>query len=261
MFSELLSVAYADGASLLKWGGDAALLLFVGDGHLPRACRAAFDMQGALRRTGRVRTSVGQVRLQMSVGVHSGCVHLFLLGDVHRELLVAGPGHLADRPGRVGRRRRRGAPERRDSAPSRSALPRHASLGGCTAASRTGRAAPAAAPVDVAGVDLMGCIPVALRERLLSGARDPEHRPVTVAFIEASDTDRVLADDGPEALATALHDLVSAVQHAALHQQVSCPRIRHHGERPEAPPRRRCAGLHRYGRGPRPARGPRRDRA
>src|SRR6478672_10496515 len=57
VFSDLLSVAYADGANLLKWGGDAALLLFAGEGHLPRACRAAFDMQGALRRTGRVRTS------------------------------------------------------------------------------------------------------------------------------------------------------------------------------------------------------------
>ena len=45
---------------------------------------------------------------------------------------------------------------------------------------------------------------------------------MTVAFIEASGTDRMLADDGPEALATALHDLVSAVQRAALHQEVSC---------------------------------------
>ena len=222
VFSELLSVAYADGASLLKWGGDAALLLFVGDGHLPRACRAAFDMQGALRRTGRVRTSVGQVRLQMSVGVHSGCVHLFLLGDVHRELLVAGPATsqtvLAESAAAAGEvllsaetalllDRRFLATPRSEGVPLRAApdAPRQA-----------------AAPVDVAGVDLMGCIPVALRERLLSGARDPEHRPVTVAFIEASDTDRVLADDGPEALATALHDLVSAVQHAALHQQVSC---------------------------------------
>ena len=61
VFSDLLSVAYADGANLLKWGGD-----------------------------GRVRTSVGEVRLQMCVGVHSGSVHLFLVGDVHRELLVAG---------------------------------------------------------------------------------------------------------------------------------------------------------------------------
>src|SRR5262249_7919243 len=62
----------------------------------------------------------------------------------------------------------------------------------------------------------------ALRERLRSGARDPEHRPVTVAFIEVSGTDRMLAEDGPAALALALHDLVSAVQRAALQQQVSC---------------------------------------
>ena len=33
VFTGLLSVAYADGASLLKWGGDAVLLLFTGDDH------------------------------------------------------------------------------------------------------------------------------------------------------------------------------------------------------------------------------------
>src|SRR5215218_9156972 len=89
LFTGLLAVAHADGASLLKWGGDAVLLLFTGDDHQARACRATFGMQEVLRRTGPLRTSAGQVRLRMSVGVHTGPVHLFLVGDVHRELLVA----------------------------------------------------------------------------------------------------------------------------------------------------------------------------
>ena len=40
-FTELLSAAYEYGAELVKWGGDAVLLLFEGDEHAPRAARAA----------------------------------------------------------------------------------------------------------------------------------------------------------------------------------------------------------------------------
>ena len=50
-FAGLLAVAYADGAGLVKWGGDAVLLLFDGPGHEARACRACLGMQSA--RSGR----------------------------------------------------------------------------------------------------------------------------------------------------------------------------------------------------------------
>ena len=54
VFSGLLSVAYEDGAGLVKWGGDAVLLLFDGDGHTARAARAAVRMRSALRILGDV---------------------------------------------------------------------------------------------------------------------------------------------------------------------------------------------------------------
>src|SRR5213082_2960016 len=38
-FAALLDVAYANGAGLVKWGGDAVLLLFDGPEHAERACR------------------------------------------------------------------------------------------------------------------------------------------------------------------------------------------------------------------------------
>ena len=41
IFTELLGVAYRDGAGLVKWGGDAVLLLYEGPDHASRACRAA----------------------------------------------------------------------------------------------------------------------------------------------------------------------------------------------------------------------------
>src|SRR5438093_3595838 len=68
-FTELLSVAYDYGAGLVKWGGDAVLLLFEGLEHPARACRAAEEMQRTLRRLGRPRTSAGLVTLRMSVGI------------------------------------------------------------------------------------------------------------------------------------------------------------------------------------------------
>src|SRR3954451_16105618 len=48
-FAKLLVDAYANGGSLLKFGGDALLLLFEGNGHELRACRSAAAMRRTLR--------------------------------------------------------------------------------------------------------------------------------------------------------------------------------------------------------------------
>src|SRR4029078_10634748 len=47
-FAALLDVAYAEGGGLLKFGGDALLLLYEGDDHARRAARAAFEMRRTL---------------------------------------------------------------------------------------------------------------------------------------------------------------------------------------------------------------------
>ena len=91
VFTELLEIAYRDGAGLIKWGGDAVLLLFEGEDHAARACRAAHGMRRALRERGRMHSSAGFVSLRMSVGIHTGVFHFFLVGDAHRELIIAGP--------------------------------------------------------------------------------------------------------------------------------------------------------------------------
>ncbi len=92
-FAGLLTEAREDGADLVKWGGDAILLLFQGPGHAQRAARAAHRMRARLRVIGRVPTTSGNVTLRMSVGVHSGDFDFFLVGDpdIHRELLISGP--------------------------------------------------------------------------------------------------------------------------------------------------------------------------
>ena len=60
VFTALLDEAYDWGAGLLKWGGDALLLLFDGPVMHARAARAAWEMQRTIERVGRLR--VGRTR-------------------------------------------------------------------------------------------------------------------------------------------------------------------------------------------------------
>src|SRR3954452_23121583 len=76
-FERLLAVAYDKGGALLKFGGDALLLLFDGASHTDRACASAVAMNEELRAHGAVRTGSANVQLRMSVGLHSAEYLLF----------------------------------------------------------------------------------------------------------------------------------------------------------------------------------------
>src|SRR5262245_65627998 len=78
-FAALLAVAYAQGGGLLKFGGDALLLLYEGEDHSARAARAAFEMRRTLSAIGRPRTSAGAVPVEMDAGMNSGRLHLLRL--------------------------------------------------------------------------------------------------------------------------------------------------------------------------------------
>ena len=95
IFAELLGITYAGGGELIKWGGDAVLVWFTGDGHADRAVDSAWRMQRAITRSGRLKTSAGAATLRMSVGIHSGEFHFFSVGARHRELVVTGPAATA----------------------------------------------------------------------------------------------------------------------------------------------------------------------
>src|SRR5437899_1078976 len=62
-FTELLAVGYDAGGGLLKFGGDALLLAFLGDDHARRAVWAAAAMRERLREAGKLKTSAGSVTL------------------------------------------------------------------------------------------------------------------------------------------------------------------------------------------------------
>lgn len=221
-FAELLAVAYARGGSLVKFGGDALLLLFDGEGHAARGVDAALGMRATMRRVGRLVTSVGNVRLRMSLGVHSGPVHAFLVGGSHRELLLVGPapstvvtmegtadaGEIVVSPATA---------SRVDASLLAGAKGPGVLLRPRLDAAPLPAAATAPFPVRPAADDaaLAAGVPTVLREHLLGGGGESEHRHASIAFLHFDGTDDLIARRGVEWVAGALERLVRDVQAAA----------------------------------------------
>jgi class 3 adenylate cyclase/tetratricopeptide (TPR) repeat protein len=214
-FTRLLGVAYANDGVLIKFGGDALLLWFSGADHPGKASRAAIGMRRALREIGVIETPAGRISLRMSVGVHSGAFHFFLVGSSHRELIVTGPAATET----VAMEATAEAGEIVVSRTTAAALSRRA-LGRVKAPgvllSRDPRGLPEMAPTQVrpAAAGLADLIPTVVRAHLASGGEEPEHRRVVVAFIHFDGTDEMIERSGPEEAAIALDALVQGVQEA-----------------------------------------------
>lgn len=223
VFGALLGAAYEYGAGLVKWGGDAVLLLFQGDGHAARAAAAAIEMQRVITRVGRIRTSSGEVRLRMSIGMHSGSLDFLLVGEGFRELIVTGPdasmvarmeaaaqaGQVVVSPGSAtvlaGDGARLGPP----AGPGRL-------LVDPPPAERSPR--PAVRPSDL---DLAQALPPPLASHLLGGDGAYEHRGVAVCFLEFAGVDALREHSGLAATARAVDAVVSACQRAAAANDVT----------------------------------------
>ncbi|MBD0330162.1 MAG: tetratricopeptide repeat protein [Thermoleophilia bacterium] len=221
-FAALLEIAYAHGGGLLKFGGDALLLLYTGEQHTGRAARAAFGMRRRLRAIGRPRTSAGAVTLRMHVGIHSGVFNFFLVGDSHRELLVTGPAASET----VAMEATSEAGEILLS-PGAAAELDPADLGDEKGEGVLLAREPAAPlglePLpDVTGIPLEAAVPAPLRAQLLEvGPLEGEHRNAAIGFLRFSGVDEVIESEGPEAAADALEALVRAVQAAADEHRVT----------------------------------------
>ncbi|MDP3984628.1 MAG: adenylate/guanylate cyclase domain-containing protein [Acidimicrobiia bacterium] len=215
-FGRLLPEAYAFGANLLKFGGDAMLLLFSGAGHPLHAAAAALAMRRQLREIGHFSTTAGQVSLRMSVGVHTGMFDFFLVGGSHRELIVAGPaatrtvemestasaGQILLSPEMVARLPRTAVG--RAIGPGYLLSEHLGEIDRLEIHAGTGSA-----------VEMSQFVPSGLRGTLLAGTLDPEHRPVAVAFIHYGHFDELIEQKGGPEAAVVLDQLVKGVQEAA----------------------------------------------
>ncbi|MFZ0664713.1 MAG: AAA family ATPase, partial [Acidimicrobiales bacterium] len=222
VFGRLLDTAYSYGADLLKWGGDAVLLFFSDPGSAPRATRAAALMARDMNKVGRFRTSAGQIRLNVSMSAHSDSFDLYMLGDLHRELIVAGPAaslvaqleSAADKgeivvspatasllpPGVLG------APKREGilliEAPHAETVPR----------------------IDarvIGGLDVASLMPADTRIRLVADDEHGEHRQATVAFIQFSGVDALTQTEGGRAVADILGPIICRIEEASQRNGVN----------------------------------------
>ncbi len=220
-FSAVLAEAYERGASLIKFGGDALLLWFDGSDHASRACTAAVAMRKALREHVRGQTGPDKVTLRMSIGIHTGRYETFLVGDSHREFLIAGPNAskavameaIADSGQIV------------VSNETASLLPPGCLgvvRGPATVLVRSPMSPPEPrrklprAPLEV----VASCLSTALRAHLLAAPAAPEHRNAAIAFLQFGTFDELIVDHGAEAAAQQLDELVRAAQEAADRYEV-----------------------------------------
>jgi class 3 adenylate cyclase/tetratricopeptide (TPR) repeat protein len=222
-FRALLADAYANGGSLLKFGGDALLLWFEDEDHAIRGCASAVSMRSTLRRIGRIQLEgAGSIGLRISMGVHSGAYETFLVGGSHREFLIAGPAASTA----VAMEAEASAGQILLSNDTASLLPRSCLGAACgpgvllaRSPSRqvgTGYAEQMKLPDEV----VTGCLSTALRAHLLAGPVAPEHRTATATFIQFGTLDARIEERGSGAAARELDELVRVVQDAADHYEV-----------------------------------------
>jgi class 3 adenylate cyclase/tetratricopeptide (TPR) repeat protein len=224
VFSQLLMDAEDEGADLLKWGGDALLLLFDGADHGRRAARAGLRLHRALAQIGRAKTSIGRVKLRASAGVESGPVHLILAGNpaLRRDMVLLGPTATA------------------------VTMLEHAAgidevlVGDATAAELgpelvrphegwghllSGLPTPANRPPQSEPEPMQAVVEHLIAPQLWAylsqPSREPEHRTVAVAFLRFDGTDTLLAEEGPEVVTAAVDEVLRNVQQTTVAHEVS----------------------------------------
>ena len=223
VFGEMLRLAYQRGGSLLKFGGDALLLLFEGDGHAVQAASSAVEMRAELRQAVRIETSVGRIALKMSVGVHTGPIDLFRVGESHHELIITGSAATTTTEMEAAA----DAGEIVISGAMRSALAAGSATqqkgSGWLLRWRTARVDPVG-PVlrrTLSAKVIDQCVPTQLRRHLSTVHGEPEHRIATVGFLEFKGIRAELERNGPDGVARALDQLISSVQQAADEEGVT----------------------------------------
>lgn len=109
-FERMIALADGWGGSQMKFGGDAMLLFYSGEGHAQRAAAAGLEMQAAMAEFRHLVVGGDAYRLRMRVAIHSGrffsasvgqpngVLHYMLVGpDVNRTAEIEGAGE----PGQV----------------------------------------------------------------------------------------------------------------------------------------------------------------
>ncbi len=223
VFGGMLDITARRGGQLLKFGGDALLLLFTGPDHARQAASAAVEMRRSLREATKIPTSVGKLKLAISIGAHSGSFHLFLVGHPYRQLVVGGPdttvamnSETAAEAGQIVV-----SSAMAELLGPGSTTPRD--VGELMVTWRKGMINPVpvvpARPEDVEAARLV--TPPIIASILERGVPDPVHRIATMAFFKFKGTDKRLEERGPDGLAADLHDTLVIAQAAFASEDIA----------------------------------------
>jgi class 3 adenylate cyclase/tetratricopeptide (TPR) repeat protein len=214
-FDGMIATASRHGGDVLKFGGDALLILFTGADHTARACAAAVAIRSGIAQP-LVSPRAGRVRLKISQGIHAGDFAMFLLEAGHRELMVTGPGATAT--------------VKCEGAASAGEIMLSPAAAGAVDPAWLGEARPGGSVLrrrtielepfllDRIGVtadtDLAGFVAAAQREQIAAGVHG-EHRQATVAFVKFSHADADIERDGVDGFGERLDAFASALTAAA----------------------------------------------
>ncbi len=208
-FATMIDVCERRCGDVVKFGGDALLVLFSGAEHAIDAAVAMCEMHEIVSRTWST-DSVRQVRLGISQGAHSGTIGASLVDVGHLELIVGGP--VVSKTVRCEADAARGeilvSAEAGANLPQSWLGPQNVSGAYRLRRKRVFADAPQVdAPVEPVRVTsgIEQYLPRALAEQIAAGVPG-EHRQVVVAFVNLMGTDDLFADAG----AAAVHEAVQA---------------------------------------------------
>ena len=207
-FTALIDSAYNYGGEVLKFGGDALLILFRGDHHERRCADAGLLMQRALHSS----PAAKRANLTMTVGAAAGPFDVFLVGSGYRELLVTGPRatEVIRLEGEAAKGDTLIDPSIADLLPDSMKL--REEHGGWVITGSTGDDPTGPSARDHGDADLSPYVPAAVTEQLAAFAElGGEHRLVTVGFTMVVGIAEQLARIGPAGVAEALGVLVDDV--------------------------------------------------
>lgn len=203
-FHDLLTVVAAHGGEMLKFGGDAVLLLFRGPHHPVRAAAACIAMQAAIESFDLPELPGRPMKLRVSIGAHTGHIDVFHVGDRHHDLVVAGP----DTTTTMELEGSANAGETLVSAALAAAI----GVEHVASARRGGHPLRSAPVAPLSGSRARGdltraldCIPLGYRHHLIDGLIEPSHRLAAVSFVHVGGIDATLAKHGGARAAEDLH--------------------------------------------------------
>ncbi len=210
-FTALIESAYKYGGEVIKFGGDALLILFRGENHERRAADAGLLMQRALHSS----PAAKRANLTMTVGVAAGPFDVFLVGSGYRELLITGPRatEVIRLEGEAAKGDTLVDPLIAEHLPADMKL--REEHGGWVITGSTGDEPSGPGERDLGEDDLSPYVPAAVVEQLAAFADlGGEHRLVTVGFTMVVGLAAQLERLGPDGVAGALSQIVDDVVEA-----------------------------------------------